>query len=106
MKSPEQTLTEWVNDWITFKSRGQNYHFTRAELEQIVERLFTRRDVLLESNETHEMLHAYDMLPIPTIKLIYEALEAGAPLVAQTFASFETSEELVTHLQALRRKPA
>lgn len=106
MKPPEQVLTEWVNDWITFRSRGQNYHFTRAELEQIVQRLFDRRDVLLEANDTHEMLHAYDLIAVGTIKLIYEALEAGAPLVAQTFATFETVEELVTHLQALRRTPA
>lgn len=112
MKSPERVLTEWVDNNVLISSYGTLFHFRRDELETLVRNLRDRQENLLFRAEartdkqcySYQPFKIYHFMPVKTIRVVIESLQAGVPLTAQDFARFETVDELANYLDAERKR--
>ena len=101
MKSAEQTLTEWINDAIVFKTAAMFvFPWTREQIEMVVDGLKKKKDMLVPAMFNRDSVHAYQFFPLMVLKEIYELLDKGAPLTAQEFAQFEHGWEVKAYLEA------
>jgi hypothetical protein len=103
MKTPEETLLQWVEDRVHFfggfNPKGKEF-WTRAELERLSAGLHEDADPAVGATVfTEDVNTVFEAMPVEDLWAIRHRRLDGPEITAQYIASFESMAELLRHFR-------